>query len=174
MKQLLKQEFLPLDYERILFQQHQRSRQGQRPVCEFDDGSSRLRDDSLSTPMVEKSKPTPEIQGGVIDKKVEEDEIICEPDGEDEYYEEECYEEGDGVDLSLSVPVPDVLPPVFTFDAIETFRYPYVHLPVIHSLYYDALMGLRSMRGYCDCIVPMECYEIFVGVHWSIMDGYLY
>ena len=58
MKQLLKQEFLPLDYERILFQQHKRSCQGQRPVREFDGGSSRLRDESLSTPMVEKNKPT--------------------------------------------------------------------------------------------------------------------
>ena len=120
----------------------------------------------MSTPVVKRSKATHEIQGGVIDKreeilyepdggdeydevidrKVEEDEIICEPDGKDEYNEEECYKGGDGVDFSLSVPVPNVLLSVFTFDATKTFRYPYVHLLVIHLLYYDTLMGIASIE----------------------------
>ena len=80
----------------------------------------------------------------------------------------------DGIDMSMNLWIPDLIPLVFASDAATTFRYPYVHLPILHSLYSDVLMGLSIMRSNCDCILPVGCYAVFVGVYWSIMDGDLY
>ena len=34
--------------------------------------------------------------------------------------------------------------------------------------------GLPSMRDYCDCILHVEYYVIFIEIYWSIHDGYMY
>ena len=78
------------------------------------------------------------------------------------------------VDMPMSLQEADVIPLTCAFGTAKSFRYPYMFFPSFHPIYSDALMGLPSMRSYCDCIIPMGCYAIFVGVHWSIMDGYLY
>ena len=81
---------------------------------------------------------------------------------------------GDGINISMNLQVPKLTPLIVASDVAEVFRYSYVHLPTFHSLYHDALMGLSSMSNYCNCIFPVKCYGIFMGVHWSIVDGYLY
>ena len=76
--------------------------------------------------------------------------------------------------MSLSPYVIDLIPFASTYDATESLKFSYLHLPMFHPLYYDVLMGLPSMRDYCDCILPVGYFVIFIEVYWSIEDEYMY
>ena len=53
-------------------------------------------------------------------------------------------------------------------------RYLYVLIPSFSLCITDALLGLRSGAAHCDDIVPVSKYDVFVGIHWSIPDGFIY
>ena len=82
-----------------------------------------------------------------------------------------CFlEEESLVDLN----VPDLEPLPYTPSASDDHRSFYISIPSLSMFYSDPLMGLGSDTGHQGYIVPMRTYEIFVGIHWSLCDGYIY
>ena len=77
-------------------------------------------------------------------------------------------------ELPIDSGVLKIEPLLYTPRADDRHRYFYVLILSFNLLYSNLLMGLRSGAGCCDDILPVRAYNVLVGIHWSLSDGYIY
>ena len=74
----------------------------------------------------------------------------------------------------LSLLMPRILPLPIASETMDHSISYQVHVPSFHFYYVDPLLGLRSIPAYCNHLMPMKTFEIFVDIHWNIEDDYVY
>ena len=74
----------------------------------------------------------------------------------------------------LSPLVPRLLPLPFALGVMDHSISYQVHVLSFHFCYNDPLLGLRNEFAYCNHLMPMKRFEIFVDIHWGIRDDYIY
>ena len=65
----------------------------------------------------------------------------------------------------LSLLMPRLLPLPFASEAIDHSISYQVHVPSFYFYYADILLGLRNDSAYCNHLIPMKTFEIFVDIH---------